>query len=84
MPFWWAQALATLTAMTSNFYLNNIITYRDRRLHGLKLLSGLLSFYMACAIGAFANVQMAEFLYEYRVPWPLAGLFGAVIGSVWN
>jgi dolichol-phosphate mannosyltransferase len=70
--------------MTSNFFLNNLITYRDRRLYGLKLVKGLLSFYVACAIGAFANVQVAEFLHGYRVPWPLAGLLGALIGAVWN
>jgi dolichol-phosphate mannosyltransferase len=84
MPFYWAQTWATVAAMTSNFYLNNLITYRDRRLYGLKLVKGLLSFYVACAIGAFANVQVAEFLHGYRVPWPLAGLLGALIGAVWN
>jgi len=29
-----AQTAAILTAMTSNYFLNNAFTYRDRRLHG--------------------------------------------------
>jgi dolichol-phosphate mannosyltransferase len=45
---------------------------------------GHLSFYLVCSIGAVANFEIAEMLYELRVPWPLAGLLGAVVGSVWN
>jgi dolichol-phosphate mannosyltransferase len=70
--------------MTSNFFLNNIVTYRDRRLYGFDLLRGLFSFYVACAIGAIVNFQLAEFLYDSGVLWPLAGVLGAVVGSVWN
>jgi dolichol-phosphate mannosyltransferase len=84
LGFYVAQAAATFAAMTSNFYLNNIITYRDQRLVGPEFVRGLLSFYAACAIGAFVNVQVAEFLYGRQVPWQLAGLLGAFVGSVWN
>jgi dolichol-phosphate mannosyltransferase len=79
-----AQIIATITAMTSNFFFNNYITYYDQRLRGFDLLRGLLSFYLACAVGAFANFLVAEFLYEQGVLWLLAGLLGAVVGSVWN
>ena len=70
--------------MTSNFFFNNHITYYDQRLRGSNLLRGLLSFYVACAIGALANFLVAEFLYEQGVVWLLAGFLGAVVGSVWN
>ena len=40
-----AQAIATVIAMTGNFLLNNLFTYRDRRLHGRRLITGLISFY---------------------------------------
>jgi dolichol-phosphate mannosyltransferase len=82
--FYISQATATVTAMTSNFFLNNMVTYRDRRLYGFDLLRGLFSFYAACAIGALVNFQLAEFLYDSGVVWPLAGVLGAVVGSVWN
>jgi dolichol-phosphate mannosyltransferase len=84
MTFYYAQAIATLVAMTVNFNLNNELTYRDRRLRGAELLRGHLSFYLVCSIGAIANFQIAEMLYQLHVPWPLAGLLGAVVGSVWN
>ncbi|MGA8401341.1 MAG: glycosyltransferase family 2 protein, partial [Stellaceae bacterium] len=44
-PFAVAQGIATVVAMTTNFLLNNLFTYRDRRLKGWRILSGLGSFY---------------------------------------
>jgi dolichol-phosphate mannosyltransferase len=79
-----SQLVATLVAMTSNFYLNNVITHRDRRLRGWDFGRGLMTFYLACAIGAALNFIIAEFLFVNRVPWPVAGLLGAGAGSVWN
>lgn len=79
-----AQALATIVAMTSNFFLNNQFTYRDQRLGGLDLLRGLAMFYLICGFGAFANVGVASFLFAEHRAWWLAGVAGAVVGSVWN
>ena len=79
-----AQTIAVFAAMTWNFFLNNLITYRDRRLRGLALLRGLVTFYAICAVGAVANIGVAEFVfYNRHIVW-LAGLAGAVIGVVWN
>ena len=79
-----AQTLAVFAAMTWNFFLNNFITYRDRQLRGMALLRGLVTFYAICAVGAVANVGVAEFVfYNRHIVW-LAGLAGAVIGVVWN
>jgi dolichol-phosphate mannosyltransferase len=79
-----AQATATVVAMTSNFFLNNLFTYRDQRLSGWRLLRGLLSFYLICAVGAVANVGAAAYLFDVEHTWWLAGFAGAVVGSVWN
>jgi dolichol-phosphate mannosyltransferase len=84
VSFYPSQVTATLVAMTANFNLNNVLTYRDRRLRGRGLIYGQLSFYLVCSIGAIANFQVAEMLYEMRAPWALAGLVGAVVGAVWN
>ena len=87
-----AQAVATVVAMTSNFFLNNIFTYRDQRLKGWRLWRGLFSFYVICALGAVANVGFAAFVFAgdarwlagfSGIPW-LASLAGVVVGSVWN
>lgn len=82
--FVWAQAAAVLGAMTFNFALNNVFTYADRRLRGRKLLAGLLSFYAICSAGAVANVGVGSLIHGNDHSWWLAGMAGALIGSVWN
>jgi len=84
IDFSWAQATATVVAMTFNFLLNNIVTFRDRRLKGGRLFRGLFSFYVACSVGAIINVSFAQFLHQRGVPWYLAGISGMAISSVWN
>jgi len=79
-----AQTLATLIAMTTNFALNNILTYRDRRLRGMRFLTGLFTFYLVCSIGVIANVGVANFVFERDYTWWLAGGAGALTGTVWN
>ncbi|HET9902889.1 MAG TPA: glycosyltransferase family 2 protein [Xanthobacteraceae bacterium] len=84
LTFGAAQSLATLVAMTSNFLLNNALTYRDRRLRGTAALKGLIAFYAICAIGAVSNVGVANWLYSAEPSWWLAGLAGSIVGAVWN
>jgi dolichol-phosphate mannosyltransferase len=84
LEFGAAQSLATLVAMTSNFFLNNALTYRDQRLTGLAALRGLLAFYAICAVGAVSNIGVATWLYSARPTWWLAGLAGSMVGAVWN
>jgi dolichol-phosphate mannosyltransferase len=79
-----AQAVATIVAMTSNFVLNNQFTYRDQRLRGFALLRGLVIFYLICGVGAVANVGVASYAFTSSHTWWLAGVAGAVVGSVWN
>jgi dolichol-phosphate mannosyltransferase len=78
------QASATVAAMTSNFAINNELTYRDRRLRGSRWLRGWLSFAAVCGIGALANVGVAARLYADATPWPLSALAGIAVGTVWN
>lgn len=79
-----AQIWATVVAMAFNFLLNNLITFRDRRLHGWRIIPGLASFYVACSIGALANISLAKLLISAGLPWWFAGAGGMIIGSVWN
>ena len=79
-----AQALATVVAMTSNFVLNNMLTYRDRRLVGRRFVTGLGSFYAVCSLGAVANVGIASAAFAHHYTWWLSGLAGAAVGVVWN
>ena len=79
-----AQGLATVTAMTSNFILNNYFTYSDRKLSGRDFFYGLLTFYLACSLGALINVAFAGWLFGLKFKWWLAGVLGAMAGAVWN
>jgi dolichol-phosphate mannosyltransferase len=79
------QSAAALVAMTSNFFLNNVITYRDMRLRGRQLLWGWLSFVAACSVGALANVGIASYLFQAQYSgWLLSALAGILVGAVWN
>ena len=79
-----AQTGAVVGAMTFNFALNNRFTYRDRQLKGAAWLGGLLSFYLVCSLGAVANVGVGSLVYDRLPEWWVAGIAGALIGSVWN
>ena len=82
--FMTAQITATLVAMTSNYLLNNQITYADRKLKGKALLTGLISFYIACSIGAMINIAVAELLFSSGVVYWTAGLAGVLVSAIWN
>jgi len=80
------EIVATLAALTFNFFLNNALTYRDRRLKGWRqLVDGWVSFAVICSVGAVANVGIAAFLYEMRDgAWAASALSGVLVGAVWN
>ena len=83
IAFTFAQATATFIAMTSNYALNNSLTYRDQRHRGLGWWRGLLTFYAICGVGVVANVGVAGLLFEHQ-GWVLAAAAGALVGTVWN
>jgi len=79
-----AQEMAAVIAMTSNFLINNQVTYRDRRLRGLSLLTGYVRFCALCGLGLIANVAIADLVHHWTPIWWLAGAAGALFGAVWN
>jgi len=84
LEFVLAQLGATVVAMTSNFSLNNAITYADQRLRGLAVLKGLVTYYGICALGALGGTVAASWLYGETQVWWLAGMLGAAVGALWN
>lgn len=78
------QTLAVVSAMTFNFTLNNRLTYRDRRLKGWRFVKGLVSFSLVCSLGAVANVGVGTALFSRNESWWIAGVAGAIVGSIWN
>ncbi len=81
-----AQLLASLIAMTSNYLINNEITYRDRRRRGLGLLLGYLKFCALCSVGLLANLAVFAFVDKLTGPHLaiVASIAGTGFGALWN
>jgi dolichol-phosphate mannosyltransferase len=84
LPFATGQAIAMLSAVVSNYTLNNALTYRDRRRRGMRFLTGLMMFSALCSLGVLAGTGVSSLFYNEEPQWWLAGLAGAVIGAGWN
>jgi dolichol-phosphate mannosyltransferase len=79
-----AQIVATIAAIASNFVINNMLTYRDRRLGGWSFLTGLVRFYLISAAGLVSNIGVSDWLFVHSQKWLVSGLAGAAMSVVWN
>jgi len=79
-----AQTAAVLTALTSNYLLNNAFTYRDRRLRGWRVLVGFMSFAAVCSLGVVGAIGVSTLLYQAGAQWWFAGIASAAMGALWN
>ena len=76
-----SQTVGIFAAMTSNYFLNNYITFQERRLKSMDLLRGLL-FYLICSLGAFANIAVATYFLVLSSNWLVSSFVGAVLSSL--
>mgnify|MGYP002829862816 CR=1 FL=1 len=79
-----SQTFGIIAAMTSNYFLNNIITFQERKLKSLDLIRGLFSFYLICSLGAFTNMAIATYVFGFSSNWLISSFIGACFGAVWN
>ena len=79
-----AQLASSLLVIGVNYAANNQITFRSRRLRGLRWFYGLAVFALACSLGVYMNLRVASGLFEIGVRWAWASLAGILIASVWN
>ena len=80
-----AQFGGALCAMFSNYFLNNLLTYADRRLSGFAFVKGFILFALLCSVGLAANVGVASAINSrYATLWALSALGGILVGTVWN
>ena len=80
-----SYGVAIWVSMTWNFFVNNTITFRDKRLKGWGVLGGLISFYVACSLGAFLSLALSVFMKEkLHIHYMLAGAIAVLLSSVWN
>jgi dolichol-phosphate mannosyltransferase len=79
-----SQAVATAVVIGFNFWLNNLVTFRDRRFRGARILVGLGAYYLGCLAGFVINLGVARFTANAGAPWYVAGTFGLAVSAVWN
>jgi dolichol-phosphate mannosyltransferase len=84
LNFTLGQLLATIVAMTTNYILNNRLTYASQRLTGKAFWVGLLTFYGVCSFGTIANISVASLVYEFQPAIYVAGFAGALMSVVFN
>ena len=80
-----ALPMAVVIAASSNYLINNALTFRFQRLSGLPLLRGLLKFLLVASLPAIANVGLAAAYYSFVARDTLwAQLAGILVVFVWN
>ena len=82
-----SQIVAVVMAAVSNYLVNNILTFRSRRLRGTALLVGLIKFLVVCSLGLAANVGVSAAVYANMREESLgivAVLAGIVVDFIWK
>ncbi len=83
--FEFAQTSAVIGAASSNFLINNILTFRFQQLSGLRLWLGLVRFLLVTSMGMVANVGVSSALYHQHTQTPLLAMFaGIAVDFVWK
>ncbi len=85
LAFRQALPVAVVTAASSNYLINNALTFRFQRLRGAALLRGLLKFLLVASLPVLANVGLASAFYSFvsrDTFW--AQLAGILVVFVWN
>ena len=84
-PFAESVFPAALVAATSNYLINNALTFRFQRQRGLALFKGLVRFLLVASLPVLANVGIATTFYNRIVPNPFwAQLAGIFVVFIWN
>ncbi len=80
-----ALPFSVVCAATSNFLINNQLTFRSNRLRNLNLLKGLFKFLLVASLPVIANVGIATAFYQYiSSDTFIAQLAGIAIVYAWN
>ena len=83
--FYNALPIAVVFAATSNFLINNQVTFRSNRLKNFSLLVGLFKFLIVASLPVIANVGITVAFYKYiSTDTLIAQLAGIAIVYAWN
>ena len=77
--------IAVVLAATSNYLVNNWLTFRVNRLRNKALFVGLLKFLLVSSLPIIANVGLASSFYKLISPNTLfSQLAGIIVVFIWN
>ena len=82
-----SQIVAVVVAASSNYLVNNILTFRARRLRGTALLIGLIKFLVVCSLGLVANIGVSTAVYTNMREGSLgivAVFAGILVDFIWK
>ena len=80
-----ALPFAVICAATSNYLINNSLTFRANRLRNFSLLIGLLKFLLVSTLPIIANVGLATTFYNnISTNTFLSQLAGIIVVFIWN
>ena len=84
--FYLYSAIVSIEAsIISNFTLNNIWTFRDRRLASDNIFIRLLKYNLTCLIGVGLNIFVLWLLTEILgMHYLISNIFGIVVAFIWN
>lgn len=81
------QTAAVIIAASSNYLVNNSLTFRAKRLQGFGLSAGLLKFLLVSSLGMAANVGISTVVFSSLQGGPIALvalLAGIFVDFVWK
>lgn len=82
---YYAGVIAIETSIITNFILNDLWTFRDRRKSAGGTLSRLLKYNLTCAVGVGVNLGIFSLFYEvFDVHKLVSWLIGIAAAVLWN
>ena len=85
IDFYNALPISVIFAATSNFLINNQVTFRSERLKNSALFIGLLKFLIVASLPVIANVGITTAFYKYiSADTFIAQMAGILIVYAWN
>ena len=85
IPFSKVLPFAVVCAATSNYLINNWLTFRRNRLRNKALLIGLIKFLVVASLPIIANVGLASSFYKFVSPNTLLSQSaGIIVVFIWN
>tara|TARA_B100000886_G_scaffold306602_1_gene239050 strand:- start:3492 stop:4601 length:1110 start_codon:yes stop_codon:yes gene_type:complete len=77
--------LGVIIAASSNFIINNILTFRSNKLYGRRFYAGLLKFLLVSSLPIIANVGVTNLFYsQFSTNSFFSQLAGIFVVFIWN